>query len=1322
MTETTSIINNKKVTRTKRNVDDYETMTHVEHVLRVPDTYIGSAQPVEVNRYVYEDGVMKNRNIVTCEGIERIFLEILSNAVDNIISTRHMADSIESKKTLLSTRSPPVSVTVTSKTVTIKNGGEPIPVAPHSSSTSDKLILVPTLIFGQLLSSSNYDTSVVRVGAGRNGYGAKLTNIYSNKFVVKIGDPVRGQEFEAIWKNNMSTIEKCSATPGFVYDKSSQQWVTNATAGKRGKKGGYSGPAYVEVSYETDFSRFSSSSDDNHNHHHLSITENSDDIIGSFAKFVYDYSFTSKIPILFNSKQFDSRNPRIFANTYYPARQNQDINDDTESTTSSNNNTKNAATPADRAIVWYSWATKKETEVASSYVGKDALSKAIISGAISTTPLVEMIVLDTPDEASTLAFVNGLVVPEGVHIYEAITKVCAAIVAASPIAASASKNGICSITSSDVRSHVSIILNCHLPDPRFTSQTKQVLAAPKPKIDISPEVFKSVLTSSSSNVKWSMCTRLAETADMKARRAASKTDGKKKKRVNVDGASDANFAGTSKSHECTLWLTEGDSAAAYTAKRVDMLPGRKDIHGIYGLRGKFVNATSASTAMLLKNKEYVELKTLLGLVEGYDYSTPEAIKTLRYGRICIATDADDDGASIRALLINCFSVKWKSLVKSGVIAYLATPAIRVTNPKTGLVVERFYSDNAFYKWEASNRDKLKGLRVRHIKGLASSKDNDIKDDLKTAPTVHIVYDDSATNSLDLAFSSKRADDRKKWIEAWRSATATSEQTEEDIILEPLSRAAAAAASSTKSSIKSSSLKIPSTNRTVTAIINKDLAEYSFASLFRALANSSDGFKRSQRQAMWHCLNTWNFGSSDKDSIKVSRLSSSVAEATSYAHGEASMQGTIVTMAQDFTGSNNLPLLFPDGQFGSREGGPSSHGAPRYIYTKLNWCVPYIYSKEAMALVARRRVEGELVETEWIPCDISTVACNGTRGIATGWASFIPCHKPSEVVAWTINRIDKDNNTSSKDKDIITLKEPSIWYNGFSGENSIEETSGEGGGRSMVSKGRFKVLRNATKDDPTYDVEITEIPIGGLWIKNYSKWLDSLIDSNRLVDKTDNSTTEKPHFILKRFSTYEEKESGSSSSSSKSSSSLADKAVASAKRSKTTSSSSSKSYPPPPLTLESLKLVKNHPINNMVLVDEHGTPSKFKYISDILEVHYLKMRTIYQNIKKERIISIENELKTLSDRHALLSAIVSGKLVIFKRPDSDILADIKKFKLSEEIYDKLKMRDATADKIKEVEKKINDTKNELETVKTTPYYIPWRNRLNTFNNVLKQKNM
>jgi DNA topoisomerase II len=1259
-------------TRSSRSVKDYDVFSESrEHVLARPGTYVGCNDgepatmltlPAEGNQVVSTD------NVIAPEGMIRVFMEVVSNAVDNILATLAF-DSANVDRTALVAfmkRNAPVRISVSedSKTITVWNTGAPIPVTPHGKvSSPEALRLIPEVVFGTMYSSSNYSEDMARIGAGLNGLGCKLTSIFSTHFETEVLDTTHShQHYQGKWADNMSRLVESIATPGYKLNKATKEWESAGDPSvKRGKaKLHTSGTSFVRVAYTLDWKRFSGVGD-----------FYKPEVVNLFRRIALDCSFTAKIPIEFTGPdnkplRLDARLPTRFVKYYFP-----DAGDEA----------------ADKSVIHYEWKRSGDKEAAARIgKGKGAIAKAIAEGALPI-PQTEIIVIDTPDAGRSLGYVNGLFVPEGVHVREAYAQIGAAMIAAVPPSL-IGKGGATTISANDVKAHVTIIVNCHLQNPDFSGQMKQVLTKPRPRFEFAPDEFRTAMTSKVS--RWGVVERLVEAAEVKAKRTAAKTDGRKKKRVAVEGAVDANFAGTSKSSQCTLWLTEGDSAAAYTAKRVDHTPGRKDTNGIFGLRGKLINARSASTSSLCENKEYCALKALIGLSEGAKYTTTD---TLRYGRVCIAADADDDGSAIRALIINCFATRWPSLVAKGFLAYLATPAIRVSNPSNGEVVERFYSDSAFYEWAKTNEAALKGMRVRHIKGLASSNDRDIKDDMITAPTIHIVFDDTAEESLDLAFSSKRADDRKVWIENWRVAVASGGLGDaDDIVLEPLSRAAAVAAGLiTGGVVKRAARKAaaaaatqattittgpPIASRTVSAIVNRDLAEFSFSSLFRAIVSFRDGLKRSQRQALWHCLRFWNFGMGAggiKDSMKVARLASAVSEAVSYAHGETSMQGTLVTLAQDFTGSNNLPLLLPDGQFGSRTGGPTVHGAPRYIYTKTNWVVPLIFSDETLSLVPRRSVEGETVETEWIPCDIALAAVNGARGIATGWSTHIPCHKPSEVVAWTANRL------TGKE-----TKSPSIWYNGFKGTLEIV-TSGDTGRRNLISKG---IYTSKPSGEGVVDVEITELPIGGLWIKGYRDWLESLVTKGIALDFEDKSTSDEPHFIVKKISL-----------------------AALFKETKTKD-----------LDFNSLRLVTTTSLNNMVLIDTDGTPKRYATVDDILESHFIEMRSIYVKVKEARIAKLDAELVMLKARHALLAAIVSGALKVFLRKRVDVLADVKKMQLSEEIYLKLKIDEATDDHITETANEIASVEEKLISTKKMPSDTIWLTRLSRLHSELEKRGL
>jgi DNA gyrase/topoisomerase IV subunit B len=887
--------------RTVLRPEDFEKKAPIEHILDAPDSYVGSTVVATVPVWKFSgksgDRSMRFGDVTSCEAIDRLFLEILSNAADNIINTRlFSATTIDARKTFASVRTPPVSVSVTDVSVTIRNSGHPIPVAPHPQSTTEtNLVLVPELIFGELLTSSNYNKKVARVSAGRNGYGAKLANIFSTRFSVKIGDPVHGQEYEGVWINNMSSREKSVSKPGYAFDKASKTWKTAGESdAKRGKAKIYTGPAYVEVSYDIDFSRFAP------------LKSYSLEIVDVFARHALDYTFTAKIPIRFNDEIFDARAPRTFAKYYFP-KESGEAEDD--------------SSPADRAVVWYEWASKRDADDAAKLgSAKDAIVKSINSGVFGAIPMVELIVLDTPDEPVMLSYVNGLLVPEGVHVAEALKKVATAIIAASPAATAANKGGVVTLTANDVKSHISLIVNCHLENPIFASQTKQRLAEPTPRITITADAFKSAMTSASASARWSVGARLAEASAVKTQRAIAKTDaGKKRKRVAIDAGEDANWAGGERSKECVLYLCEGESAAGMIKQRINLLGG-KNVNGYFPTKGKSLNVSAASDAAALANKEFGAIKQLIGLAEGADYSNAAtAASMLRYGRVIIAADQDVDGFHVRALLLNMFASKWPSLIKEGRIAYLATPLVRVTEARTGKCVHRFFSESSFDSWlhDQPGRTLPRGLKVAYYKGLASSSTTDIKEDLEFSPLIVLVYDSSAKESLSLGFNPKRADDRKKWITDWIGVGITGEDFEMQAVDEAIRDAKACAA---KKNIAPK--LVPTGLRDVTSMLNTDLVNYSAETLFRSIPSMFDGLKRSQRQAIYHALEYWNYrsphltgGDGIKDPVKIARLAAAAAERVLYQHGEASLVATYIGLTQNFCGANNIAVLDRVGQLG-----------------------------------------------------------------------------------------------------------------------------------------------------------------------------------------------------------------------------------------------------------------------------------------------------------------------------------------------------------------------------------------------------------------------
>jgi DNA topoisomerase-2 len=174
----------KKPSKKKTIEETYKKLDQIEHALQRPDMYIGAAKIITQKMWVYDEGVgMNYRKINYVPGLYKIFDEILVNAADNKQRDSNMQ-----------------YITVTldrdNNQITIENDGEGIPVVVHET----EQMYVPELIFGHLLTGSNFDDDERKVTGGRNGLGAKLANIFSKEFIVETVDGHRGKKYVQVFK------------------------------------------------------------------------------------------------------------------------------------------------------------------------------------------------------------------------------------------------------------------------------------------------------------------------------------------------------------------------------------------------------------------------------------------------------------------------------------------------------------------------------------------------------------------------------------------------------------------------------------------------------------------------------------------------------------------------------------------------------------------------------------------------------------------------------------------------------------------------------------------------------------------------------------------------------------------------------------------------------------------------------------------------------------------------------------------------------------------------------------------------------------------
>ena len=249
---------------------------------------------------------------------------------------------------------------------------------------------------------------------------------------------------------------------------------------------------------------------------------------------------------------------------------------------------------------------------------------------------------------------------------------------------------------------------------------------------------------------------------------------------------------------------------------------------------------------------------------------------------------------------------------------------------------------------------------------------------------------------------------------------------------------------------------------VSEFITKELVLFSVADNVRSIPSVLDGLKPAQRKVLYAC-----FKRNLKGDIKVAQLAGYVSEHAAYHHGEASLTSTMVGMAQNFTGSNNLNLLVPSGQFGTRLMGGKDAASSRYIFTRLSVVTRALFHPDDDPLLAYQDDDGQSIEpTHYLPV-IPLVLVNGADGIGTGWSTSVPQFNPRDVIAAVRARLEGD-----------AVPELTPWYRGFTGKI---ERKGGADGTSYVTTGVAEVA------DGGESMTITELPIRR-WTQDYKQML------------------------------------------------------------------------------------------------------------------------------------------------------------------------------------------------------------------------------------------
>ena len=831
------------------------------------------------------------------------------------------------------------------------------------------------------------------------------------------------------------------------------------------------------------------------------------------------------------------------------------------------------------------------------------------------------------DEFDHVSFVNGIYTSKGgKHVEyimnQIIKKLCIYI----------QKKKKVDVKPNTIKEQLMLFLRCDINDPSFSSQTKDELGTPAAKFGSTCSVSDLFIDKVA---KMGVMNAACALTEVKENKIAKKTDGSKTKSIRgIHKLIDANYAGTAQSNECTIIFCEGDSAKAGIVSGLSKED--RNFIGVHPMKGKIFNTRGETLKRILENKEITEIKQILGLESGKDYDVDEVKKCLRYGKILFMTDQDLDGSHIKGLGLNLFQDQWNSLSKlTNFIGFMNTPILKAKKGSREIV---FYNQGEYDKWK--NENDTKGWNIKYYKGLGTSTGKEFKEYFQHKKCVYFHHNgNSSDDIIDMVFNKKRSDERKTWLTNYE---------------------------------RDSYLDTNKDNVDYEEFISKEFIHFSKYDCERSIPNIMDGLKISQRKILYSA-----FKKNLKNEIKVAQFSGYVSEHSGYHHGEASLNAAIVNMAQNFVGSNNINLLQPNGQFGTRLQGGKDSASERYIFTQLCKVTRNIFREEDDAILRYLDDDGTMVEPMFYVPIIPMILVNGGKGIGTGFSTDILSYNVEDIILYLKFKLGFESNSANEIKFMPT-------YNGFKGE-IIDLENGK-----YITKGIYKKTH-------TKKVRITELPIGH-WTDDFKQHLENLMDKSKtkkivLKDYNDLSTDTNVDFELifnTEISSLEGKEKDHIND------------------------------------LERLlKLYSNLSSSNMHLFNHEEKLTKHDNVKNIID-KYFDVRLHYYGVRKDYMIKkLNQELKLLTNKANYITENLEGTIDLRRKKKNEIIE-----MLESKNYDKMDDDDdykylikMTMDSVshENVEKLLKDktTKQEkLKLVEQTTIQQMWYQDLQELESSLK----
>jgi DNA topoisomerase-2 len=556
-----------------------------------------------------------------------------------------------------------------------------------------------------------------------------------------------------------------------------------------------------------------------------------------------------------------------------------------------------------------------------------------------------------------------------------------------------------------------------------------------------------------------------------------------------------------------------------------------------------------------------------------------------------------------------------------------TPILKANKSNQTLM---FYNDGEYEEWKNSN--DIKGWKIKYYKGLGTSTGKEFQEYFQQKKIVGFEHNGKASDdAIDMVFNKKRADDRKEWLEDYDRES-----------------------------------YIDTNKPTVSYedFISKELIHFSKYDCDRSIPNLMDGLKTSLRKILFAA-----FKKNLTTEIKVAQFTGYVSEHACYHHGEASLNGAIVGMAQNFVGSNNINLLVPSGQFGTRLQGGNDSASERYIFTLLNRITRSIFPAMDDNILKYLNDDGTSVEPIFYAPIIPMILINGSKGIGTGFSTDIMSYDPLQVIGYLKSKL----SSEVYNLDFVP------YYEGFQG--TIEKISDF----KFLIKGRYEKVAPDK-------IRVTELPVG-YWTENFKEHLESLIEPGQdkegkkitpiVKDYDDMSKDTNIDFtITLQKGKVEELEATSADHNCNG--------------------------------IEKLfKLYTTNTNTNMHLFDANDKLKKYEKVEEIIDDYFETRLQMYQIRKDYMINALEKELILLSNKAKYIRENLDGTIDLRKKKKEQVIQmlEAKGYDIIEDDTEykyltKMPMDSVTDENVEKIFKEQGAKTVELETIKSTTINQMW----------------